>query len=1107
MNFGAIVVLVVCIVGQSDRPIEPWADPSPPIRDGLFAWYDASRLPEAAAATGTDAPVDGRPIGVWHDGSGNRRHLVQRHQAGRPSWITRSGRAVLRFDGVDDCLERTGLDAHTSAWTLVMVVAPRTNAGGFRGLLALNPTGKRDYTDGLNVDLGPSGGGSFDTLNVEGRGFQGFRDLMTSRHALGGFHVVQVIVDPRSKRVSLAVDGAAEDRREFDAAEVAIDELTVGARFLSNDAEPDYVQGFFHGDIAELIAFDRALDEREQADLYRSLQAKHEGLDEAIGPPDSGVHSALRPPAEPIAVQTFAPGFAARRLPVDLPNVNNVKYRRDGVLVALGYNGDIHLLDDTDGDGLEDRARLFWKNEGHFRGPIGMALTPPGFRLGQGVFVPSKGKLSLVVDDDGDDRGDREVIVADGWQEIPQAVDTLGVAVDAQGAVYFGLGTGDFTNGHQVDERGEARYETSRERGAIIRIEPDGRSRSVVASGIRFPVGLAFNAAGDLFCTDQEGATWLPNGNPFDELLFIQERRHYGFPPRHSKHLPDVVDEPSVFDYAPQHQSTCGLAFDEPCNGGPVFGPARWRGDAIVTGYSRGKLYRTELLKVRGEYLARNHLFACLDQLVIDACVAPDGSLAVATHSGGPDWGSGPDGPGTLYKIRQVAVDAPQPLFAWSAGPREVRVAFDRPIDPASLTGGLAKTAIERGESVGAGDRFETLRPGYAVVAAQQAQPRHPVGVHALNLLPDGRTIVLGTDDATVATPYAVTLPDPSPIETSIEGTLPRQPALDLALGLGGVSATWEAADGTAGWSGWLPHVELAAARHFTRESAEHEALWGNLDRAGTLTLRTQLDLWSMLRPRVQLGATVDDRLPAERVILELVGPPGMEVESPLARLAFEERDGTRIARLAATPIRDEWLPIEIRLPTGPAPALFAIIRTEEDERPRLLALHRMLVPWARPASANAEPRRPPPELAGGDAGRGRLVFASEKALCSRCHLVRGEGGRIGPDLSNLVERDYDSVVRDVRRPSFALNPDYIRYTVALRDGRVLDGTLRTDGDRLIVGDAEGRETVVDRAEVEEMKSSPLSVMPEGIAERLTPDELRDLLTFLLEPSPAAADE
>ena len=57
--------------------------------------------------------------------------------------------------------------------------------------------------------------------------------------------------------------------------------------------------------------------------------------------------------------------------------------------------------------------------------------------------------------------------------------------------------------------------------GTIQRVSPDFKSRETIATGIRFPVAIRFNKAGDLFCTDQEGATWLPNGNPFDELLVI----------------------------------------------------------------------------------------------------------------------------------------------------------------------------------------------------------------------------------------------------------------------------------------------------------------------------------------------------------------------------------------------------------------------------------------------------------------------------------------------------------------------------------------------------------------------------------------------------------
>src|SRR5205085_256426 len=98
----------------------------------------------------------------------------------------------------------------------------------------------------------------------------------------------------------------------------------------------------------------------------------------------------------------------------------------------------------------------------------------------------------------------------------------------------------------------------------------------------------------------------------------------------------------STFDYMPQHQSTCGLVFNEPVNGGPTFGPNSWRGDALVPGESRGKIYRTQLVKTPGGYIARGQIIGSLPMLAIDSCVSPRGELVVTVHSGNPDWGNGP---------------------------------------------------------------------------------------------------------------------------------------------------------------------------------------------------------------------------------------------------------------------------------------------------------------------------------------------------------------------------------------------------------------------------------------------------------------------------------
>ena len=146
-------------------------------------------------------------------------------------------------------------------------------------------------------------------------------------------------------------------------------------------------------------------------------------------------------------------------------------------------------------------------------------------------------------------------------------------------------------------------------------------------------------------------------------------------------------------------------------------------------------------------------------------------------------------------------------------------------------------------------------------------------------------------------------------------------------------------------------------------------------------------------------------------------------------------------------------------------------------------------------------PRRPP-ELDGGSWARGYREFFGEKAMCAKCHTMYGRGGTIGPDLSNLVHRDYASVLRDITHPSFAINPDYLSYTVVLNDGRVLVGVVHTAGDTISVGDTKGVTTTLKRADVEEMHPSPVSTMPEKLPEQLGPERMRDLLTFLLTPPP-----
>ncbi|MBC7965032.1 MAG: ThuA domain-containing protein, partial [Fuerstia sp.] len=197
---------------------------------------------------------------------------------------------------------------------------------------------------------------------------------------------------------------------------------------------------------------------------------------------------------------------------------------------------------------------------------------------------------------------------------------------------------------------------------------------------------------------------------------------------------------------------------------------------------------------------------------------------------------------------------------------------------------------------------------------------------------------------------------------------------------------------------------------------------------------------------------------------------------------------------------------VAMRTGDGTIPRLTASVQTNEDSSLRPLQLHRFILPWVDVNRKSDSPGLAEPlkiaELEGGSWARGRKVFRSEAASCFKCHSVGGGGARIGPDLMNLVHRDYASVMRDVANPSFGINPDYIGHVIGLNDGRVLTGVLQTDGDQLLLGDEKGTVTKLSKADIETMTASKVSVMPTGIAQKLTVEQMKDLITYLMTPPP-----
>lgn len=131
----------------------------------------------------------------------------------------------------------------------------------------------------------------------------------------------------------------------------------------------------------------------------------------------------------------------------------------------------------------------------------------------------------------------------------------------------------------------------------------------------------------------------------------------------------------------------------------------------------------------------------------------------MATHSGFPDWGIGPNANGRLFKIFYTKPDVPNPVAVWPSKPDQIKIAFDKPVDKEYLINLAEKIKIEYGEYVEAADRFEVLRPGYRAVERQLSFLRAPFQVKTADLSEDKRTVIINTITHTSPVNYAITLP------------------------------------------------------------------------------------------------------------------------------------------------------------------------------------------------------------------------------------------------------------------------------------------------------------------------------------------------------------
>ncbi|HTN75319.1 MAG TPA: c-type cytochrome [Pirellulaceae bacterium] len=132
--------------------------------------------------------------------------------------------------------------------------------------------------------------------------------------------------------------------------------------------------------------------------------------------------------------------------------------------------------------------------------------------------------------------------------------------------------------------------------------------------------------------------------------------------------------------------------------------------------------------------------------------------------------------------------------------------------------------------------------------------------------------------------------------------------------------------------------------------------------------------------------------------------------------------------------------------------------------------------------------------VADGNLSAGRKVF---QRTCQQCHLLYGEGAKIGPDLTGSNRANLEYVLTNVIDPSSAIAKEYKMNVIITTDGRVLTGMiLEKSGERITLQTVNERVVLV-QDDIDEQQESPLSMMPEGQFDQLSSEQIRDLVAYL----------
>lgn len=130
-----------------------------------------------------------------------------------------------------------------------------------------------------------------------------------------------------------------------------------------------------------------------------------------------------------------------------------------------------------------------------------------------------------------------------------------------------------------------------------------------------------------------------------------------------------------------------------------------------------------------------------------------------------------------------------------------------------------------------------------------------------------------------------------------------------------------------------------------------------------------------------------------------------------------------------------------------------------------------------------------------GDAKRGQEIF---KKNCATCHRVAAVGIDVGPDIADTRTKTLSALLTDILVPNQAIDNNYVNYVLSTKDGKTLTGIVVAEtASSLTLKRAEGQADVILRSQIDELQSTGVSLMPDGLEKNISVAEMADLLDFL----------